>query len=710
MTAVTNAVPLIALDAVVMDTETTGLDPRNARIVDIAAIRLEGGRIGQAQFHSRVRPGVPIPKSAAEIHGIDDAMVAGAQSFAQVWPAFSDFVGSHVIIGHTLGFDLAVLKTECERAGQTFAPRRTLDTRLLAQVASPDLASYTIESLCVWLGVEVAGRHSALGDAMTTARIFHALVPKLRDGGIRTLAEAIAACRALTDVLDQQHRAGWVEALEAPSRADTERTLRRFDPYPYRHRVRDLMRVPAQFVSANCSLREALARLMRERVSSLFVRPSDRDATDLQAGDTGIVTERDILRGLAEQGEAALEKPVSHFMSTPLAAVPAEAFIYRAIGRMSRLKTRHLGVVDDAGRVIGALSARDLLRLRAAEAIMLGDEIDQAMDVHALGAAWSRLPQVAAALLSEGISARNVAAVISRELGALTHQAAVIAEQRMAGEGRGGPPCPYAVCVLGSAGRGESLLAMDQDNAIVFAEGPPDGVNDRWFAALGTYLADALHEAGVPYCTGGVMAKNPQWRGSIETWNERVDGWIERSQPQDLLSVDIFFDLRGVHGDMRLSDTLWRRGFDRAKGEVGFVKLLAEAAGEFDSGLGWFGRVKSENGRVDLKRHGLFGIVTIARLLAIRYHAVERATPARLAAIRTLGIGARTDLEALDAARDICLDLILAQQIDDMDQGRPPSNKVALKRLDARDRARLQTALEAVGPLNELARDLLFSG
>ena len=107
-------------------------------------------------------------------------------------------------------------------------------------------------------------------------------------------------------------------------------------------------------------------------------------------------------------------------MSKPLAVVPADAFVYRAIGRMSRLKMRHLGVVDEAGSVIGALSARDLLRLRAGEAVALGDEIEEAQDVHDLARAWAKLPQVAASLLVEVVSTRDVAAVISRELGALT--------------------------------------------------------------------------------------------------------------------------------------------------------------------------------------------------------------------------------------------------------------------------------------------------
>ena len=64
---------------------------------------------------------------------------------------------------------------------------------------------------------------------------------------------------------------------------------------------------------------------------------------------------------------------------------------------MSRSKIRHLGAVDEAGVVVGALSARDLLRLRAGEAISLGDEIDQAEDAHALAVAWAKLPHVAAA-------------------------------------------------------------------------------------------------------------------------------------------------------------------------------------------------------------------------------------------------------------------------------------------------------------------------
>ena len=711
MPAVTQATPLIALDAVVLDIETTGLDPRKARAVEVAGLRLLGGRIERAQaFRRLVNPGQDIPESATAIHGIDAAAIADAASFAEMWPDLSAYLGGSVVIGHTIGFDLAVLQHECERANLHWHRPRALDTQHLARVVEPRLAGYSLEQLATWLGIEVTERHTALGDVMTTARIFQALVPKLREGGIRTFAEAWQACRALTEVLDKQHQAGWVTQDTRSDRAGAERALSRIDSYPYRHRIRDVMSSPPKVIAADATIGQALTQLMEARISSLFVPRATRPRAPLAVTQAGIVTERDILRALASGGEDALARCVSDITSRPLVAVPAEAFVYRAIGRMSRLHIRHLGVSDEGGLVVGAISARDLLRLRAGEAVSLGDEIDEARDVPALGRAWAKLPHVAESLMAEGVPARDIAAIISRELGALTRQAAVIAEDRLRAAGQGDPPCAYAMAVLGSAGRGESLLAMDQDNAIIFAEGAPDGPEDRFFAALGTHVADILDEVGVPYCKGGVMASQPKWRGSVATWHARVFEWIRRSRPDDLLSVDIFFDLRGVHGRIALADNLWRHAFEAARGKAEFAKLLVEASGQIESGLTFFGGIRTQHGRIDLKRAGLFGIVSAARVLAIRHHVLERATPARLMGVRARGLGGDTDLDAMIEAHGVFVEMILAQQLDDIEHGKAAVNAVATKRLSSRERERLASALQAVQHLDELTRTLLFKG
>lgn len=698
---------LLSLDAVVIDTETTGLDPRKARVIELAGVRLAGGKlVAGGSFSQLLRPGDDsIPAVTTHIHGIDDAAVAQSPLFVDAWPRFNTFINQAVVIGHTIGFDLAVLKRECDLAGLPWSRPRTLDTRLLAEIAAPELAGYALEKLATWLGIDMTGRHSALGDAVMTARVFQALLPRLRDHGIRTVAEAERACRALTAVLDDQVRLGWIEAVDAPARIDAEQTLKRFDSYAYRHRNRDIMRTPALFVAPDVSVSETLARMTRKKVSSIYVRGPQ---ADIMTAEVGIVTERDVLRAIDRFGAVALELPVRQIMSKPLASVSADGFVYRAIGRMNRLKTRHLGVIDEAGHVIGALSSRDLLRLRAGEAISLGDEIDDAEDVHALSAAWAKLPRVAEALLAEGLSGRDLAEVVSSELGALSRRAAVIAEHYMRERGQGGPPSPYALVVLGSAGRGESLLATDQDNAVIFERGEPDGSEDRWFAAFGACIADILHEVGVPYCRGGVMARNAPWRGSVATWRNRIDHWIMRSNPNDLVCVDIFFDLRAVHGAGGLAVDVRQAAFAAAEGQVAFAKLLVEGIG-VPTSLKSFGGIRTnKDGRIDLKKAGLFGIVAAARAWAIRYHVMDRSTPARLAGVKALVHASELDLDALDDAQGVFLDLIVAQQIEDIAHGTPPSNAVAVKRLSTRDRGRLRIALEAVTALESLTSELLF--
>jgi DNA polymerase-3 subunit epsilon/CBS domain-containing protein len=193
----------------------------------------------------------------------------------------------------------------------------------------------------------------------------------------------------------------------------------------------------------------------------------------------------------------------------------------------------------------------------------------------------------------------------------------------------------------------------------------------------------------------------------VATWRNRIDGWITRSKPADLLSVDIFFDLRAVHGDGSLAVSVRQAAFTAAKGQAAFAKLLVEDIRTPPS-LTFLGGIRTDAGRIDLKAAGLFGLVAAARALAIRYHVMERSTPARLAAVKAIVRVSESDLDALGEAQAIFLDLIVSQQIEDTVHGIPPSNAVSVKRLSARDRDRLRGALRAVGAVDDLTRDLLF--
>jgi DNA polymerase-3 subunit epsilon/CBS domain-containing protein len=690
--------PLIGADLVAVDTETTGLDPARARIVEVAAVTVRRGALVEAEgFERLVDPGEPVPAAARVVHGLGGAELAGAPPFSLVLPGLAAFIGSRWIIGHAIGFDLAVLARECARAGLPWAQPPSLCTRRLARLCLAPGADIELDALAGRFGLPVTGRHRAMPDARLAADVFLALLPGLRERGIRTLAEAAQATRAAAE--EEAARTGW-SAGAVPAGLDA---LSRIDAYPFRHRVRDVMSSPPEALPDGASLAEAIRRMTERRISSVMVG----DAAALAGGRAGILTERDVLRALDEEGSAALAAPIGPRAGRPLASVAADEFVYRAIGRMDRRRIRHLAVVDEAGAVIGALSARDLLKLRASGAHALGEAIAVAEDAPALAAAWAETPRAAAGLVAEGVPAREVAAVISAETAAATKRAAELAEAELAARGHGPPPARYAVLVLGSAGRGESLLAPDQDNAVIWADGAEPGA-DAWFARFGALLADTLDAAGIPYCKGGVMAREPGFRGSLATWRARVAAWLAADRADDVLAVDIFFDLRSVAGTHELADELLGEARAAAARDPALAKLLAAELDGWRPPLGWLGGFATENGRVDLKRGGLFPIVAAARCLALRHGLPGRSTAERLAALRAAGLGAEEDLAAMDFAHERVLDALLRQQLADIAAGRPPTNRVDPAALGKRDARRLKAALAGLADVPDTVRDLLF--
>ncbi|MEM6439175.1 MAG: exonuclease domain-containing protein [Pseudomonadota bacterium] len=191
--------PLDAAVFVVFDTETTGLHPAAGdEIVQIGAVRIAGGRVLRGEvFETLVNPRRAIPPPSTAIHGIDDAMVAGAPAAAEAVGAFHRFAEGAALVAHNAPFDLAFLRRAEGAAGVRF-DHPVLDTVLLSAVAWPDESDHTLDGVARRLGVEAdpALRHTALGDARMTAEAFVTLMPVLARQGCASLAEAEAACLA----------------------------------------------------------------------------------------------------------------------------------------------------------------------------------------------------------------------------------------------------------------------------------------------------------------------------------------------------------------------------------------------------------------------------------------------------------------------------------------------------------------------------------
>lgn len=473
------------------------------------------------------------------------------------------------------------------------------------------------------------------------------------------------------------------------------------DLEPYRRRVADVMRTPPCDIEEDAPLTAVARRMAEEQRGALLVR----NRFDQHAG---ILTERDLTRALGRHGEAALRMTAADIMTADIVAISESAFVFRAIGRMRRLNLRYLPVTDDAGRYTGMVSARALLQMRALEGQVIADELDVAQTAGQLAHARSALPHLAATLLEEGSSAVAIAAVISSIYADITARAAAIVEAQMSAAGEPAP-APWCMLILGSGGRGESLLSPDQDNAIIHAGSTED---DGWFARAGERIADLLNDAGIPYCKGGVMAKNTGWRGNQGQWRARVTDWIRRPAPEALLNVDIFYDLRPVHGALRLGENLRTEALAAARGAQLFLRLLAEQTAQIHPAIDFFGRLREKEGRVDLKLGGLLPLVSAARVMALKHGIAETGTGARLRAVCAgphPPIG-EDDLSRLVDAQELLLRLILRQQIADLAAGRAPGSRIDAEILSKRDRTQLKAALKHIELLPEMVQDVLTGG
>jgi DNA polymerase III epsilon subunit family exonuclease len=158
------------LTFVAFDTETTGLSARLNRILEIGAVEYREGEIVD-QREWLLDPGEPIPFYATQVHGIDDQMVAGKPSFAEVYPEFLEFVDGAVLIAHNSRFDRDFMLAEMERAGIDSDDLPLLDSLKLFRKVAPDLESHSIGKLVEYYGVEAGNFHRALIDSVYILRI-----------------------------------------------------------------------------------------------------------------------------------------------------------------------------------------------------------------------------------------------------------------------------------------------------------------------------------------------------------------------------------------------------------------------------------------------------------------------------------------------------------------------------------------------------------
>ena len=182
---------LSELTFTVFDTETTGLNPSEGdEIIQIGATRIVNGKLLRSEsFDQLVDPLRELPEASTKIHGITPEMLVGQPPMAKVLPAFHAFAEDTVLVAHNAAFDMRFLQLKEDSTGIRFA-QPVLDTLLLSAVIHPAQESHRLEAISERMGVNIMGRHTAMGDAIVTGEVFLRMIPLLAEMGIRTLGEA----------------------------------------------------------------------------------------------------------------------------------------------------------------------------------------------------------------------------------------------------------------------------------------------------------------------------------------------------------------------------------------------------------------------------------------------------------------------------------------------------------------------------------------
>jgi DNA polymerase III subunit epsilon len=176
---------------VVVDVETTGLNPAEDRITEIAMMKVQDS-ILQDEFSTLINPLVSIPASITSLTGIDNLMVADAPTAREVAPVIADFLGDSVFVAHNAPFDWGFVSQTAIRERGIELSNRQLCTVKLSRRILPHLQSKSLGPVASALNITIPERHRASGDAYATALVLIKFLSYLqRKHEIHTISELL---------------------------------------------------------------------------------------------------------------------------------------------------------------------------------------------------------------------------------------------------------------------------------------------------------------------------------------------------------------------------------------------------------------------------------------------------------------------------------------------------------------------------------------
>ncbi|WP_159736870.1 DUF294 nucleotidyltransferase-like domain-containing protein [Vibrio atypicus] len=459
-------------------------------------------------------------------------------------------------------------------------------------------------------------------------------------------------------------------------------------------KVRTLLTGDAPFIHNTESIQNAAIKMADENVSSLLI--IDPEVLDDDEDDNnplvGIITDRDLCTRVLAQGLDPSDD-VATVMTTEVISLDHNAYVYEAMLTMLRYNVHHLPVLKDK-KPIGIIEATDIVRYESQNSLLLVSSIFQQQSIEELSALSDQVKDSFVRLVNEDANSHMVGSAMSVIGRSFKQRIIELAEEEL-----GEPPVPYCFVALGSMGRDEQLLVTDQDNAIILDNTFIKEEHDSYFAELSKRVCDGLDKCGYTYCTGDIMATNPDWRMTRTEWEECFADWIDNPNPKALLNASIFFDLDGVYGRLKWAEQL--NGFivRRARKNNRFLACLARNAMNRTPPLGFFKDfVMEKDGQhknsINLKRRGTAPLADLIRVHALAVGSRSKNSFERLDDIHEAGILPKGKARDLSDALEFISMVRIRHQAFDVENEIEPDNNIEPENLSDFERRNLKDAFQ----------------
>ncbi|WP_427976683.1 DUF294 nucleotidyltransferase-like domain-containing protein [Agarivorans sp.] len=459
-------------------------------------------------------------------------------------------------------------------------------------------------------------------------------------------------------------------------------------------KVKNLIHSEAVIASRNISIRHAAELMDENNVSYLLLEDPelqlDDDSDDGRI--VGIITDSDLRSRVLAVG-LDYQTEVAEVMTTGLSALDHNAYIYEAVLMMLRNNTQHLPIVRNQ-RPIGVVSIADILHYESQSSLLLVQSIFRAHNREELAQLVPQVQDCFVRMVNEDANSHMIGSAMS-VIGRSFKQRLLELAEELLGEA----PIPYCFVALGSMARDEQLIVTDQDNALILDEAYQADLHQRYFEQLAEFVCDGLNECGYTHCSGGIMASNPEWRMTLQQWEECFSNWIDNPDPKALLNCSIFFDLDGVWGRVDWAEQLKSFVARRARRNNRFLASLARNALNRTPPLGFFKDFVMEkdgkhNNSINLKRRGSAPLGDVIRVHALAIGSRAQNSFERLDEVIDAGIlpkGRGQDLR--DSLEFISMVRIRHQAID-IESGREPDNNIEPETLSDFERRHLKDAFQ----------------